>query len=158
MLPCFRYWMDIQKEGIALRTSRSPSQTRNRWCDGVVGVFFLLLSEQNHSLYSHAISNVSWNSERGRVSSVPMPLKIWKGSHVLVRGLSIFAFLSPINYKHLFYGTWKDYCLSQITRVLPASHQNTEWWSIWDRNLTLSSLRCVKQRGKKERERKCTAV
>lgn len=31
-------------------------------------------------------------------------------------------------------------------RIMPASHQNTELWNIWDRNLTLSSLRCVKQR------------
>lgn len=60
------------------------------------------------SFYSHAVENVSCSSERGQVSSVPMPLKFWKGSHVLVQGLSVFAFLSPINYKHLFYGTWKD--------------------------------------------------
>lgn len=62
----------------------------------------------DHSFYSHTMENVSCSSERGQVSSVPMPLKFWKGSHVLVQGLSVFAFLSPINYKHLFYGTWKD--------------------------------------------------
>lgn len=43
---------DIQKEGAALRTLCSSSQTRNRWCDKVM-VFSLshLLSERNHSLF-----------------------------------------------------------------------------------------------------------
>lgn len=93
----------------------------------------------------------------GRLPSLSSPLKWENCNHELFQSVSIFAFLIPINainYKHLFYETWKDRYLSQIILVMPSSHTRTQNYGTYETE-TWHSVSCdVLNR----EEKNCTAV